>query len=216
MKEETLPGEALPGVDDFARGEEPDAPAALDAVKRGDEQAFAALAEKYGAMTETAVRRFGESFSAIGRSGASVYEADDLRQHAALALYRAAMTYDPQKGKGVTFGLYAKICVNNALISLLRKARSEAARRQRAEAVGGAGNPESDPLVLLLSSEDAAQLLEKVRSVLAPMEKQVFDRYMTGMSVGVIADELGTNPKSVSNALYRMKVKMKGLLQNPF
>ena len=77
-------------------------------------------------------------------------------------------------------------------------------------------SPENDPLVLFLKSEDAAQLLERVRSVLAPREKQVFDRYMTGMSVGVIADELGTNPKSVSNALYRMKVKMKGLLQNPF
>ena len=213
MKEETLPG-----VDRLAdlREEDPEVLAALEAVRRGDEQAFAALAGKYGAMTETAVRRFGESFSALGRSGASVYEADDLRQHAALALYRAAMTYDPGKGRGVTFGLYAKICVNNALISLLRKARSEASRRLKAEAGGSAGNPENDPLVLFLKSEDAAQLLERVRSVLAPREKQVFDRYMTGMSVGVIADELGRNPKSVSNALYRMKVKMKGLLQNPF
>jgi RNA polymerase sporulation-specific sigma factor len=46
------------------------------------------------------------------------------------------------------------------------------------------------------------------------MERDVFDLYITGMSVEQIAGLLGRDRKSVSNALYRMKGKIKGLLQN--
>ena len=188
----------------------------LEKLRDGDEQAFEALAEQYTGMTDAAVRRFSPSFEAAAESGGTAYEADDLRQVAALALYHAAMTYDPEKGKNVTFGLYAKICVNNALISLLRKVRSEAERRRKAEAGEKKSQSarENDPLEILAASEDAAEVRAKIREELAPLEKQVFDRYVTGMSVGVIAEELGISRKSVSNALYRLKIKIKGLLQN--
>ena len=99
-------------------------------LRRGEESAFNALADRYKPMTENAVKRFAPSFSEM--DGESVWGEDDLRQCAALALYRAAMTYDPQiRGKDVRFGLYAKICVNNALISELRRAKSAVRRKRR-------------------------------------------------------------------------------------
>ena len=44
--------------------------------------------------------------------------------------------------------------------------------------------------------------------------KEVFEYYIVGKSVTEIAERLGKDEKSVSNALYRMKVKVKGLLKN--
>ena len=187
-------------------------------LRRGEESAFNALADRYRPLTENAVRRFAPSFSEM--DGDSVWGEDDLRQCAALALYRAAMTYDPEnRGREVRFGLYARICVNNALISELRRARTAVRRKRRrieqekAEAKR-IDSSRRDPLEQFVSSESAEKLASSIRSVLAPLERDVFDCYLKGMSVEQISWTLGRDRKSVSNALYRMKVKIKGLLQN--
>ena len=187
--------------------------ALTERLREGDESAYAVLADRYRPMTENAVRRFAPSFSGV--EGEPVWGEDDLRQCAALALYRAAMTYDPEdRGRKVRFGLYAKICVNNALISELRRAKAEARRKIRRLEQEKAAAERSDPLEALIASESFDSLTASIRSVLAPLEREVFDRYSKGMSVEQIAGTLGRDRKSVSNALYRMKVKIKGLLQN--
>lgn len=192
-----------------------------DMVKNGRDAAYGILADRYKPLTENAVRRFGPSFS--GLEGDAVWGEDDLRQCAALALYRAAMTYDPRnRGKNVRFGLYAKICVNNALISELRRARSQARRKAVQKTGHEAGKRardrsaarRGDPLDQLVSLEGFGALTSSIRTALTPLERDVFDRYIKGMSVEQIAGVLGRDRKSVSNALYRMKVKVKGLLQN--
>ncbi len=180
-------------------------------VRMGEERSYDVLAERYSPMTENAVRRFSPSFSEV--DGDAVWGEDDLRQCAAMALYRAAISYDREKyGEKIKFGLYAKICVNNALISELRKARAAARRRNRRELTES--RKHTDVLDEWISSERFSSLTAAIRSALAPMERDVFDLYITGMSVEQIAGLLGRDRKSVSNALYRMKGKIKGLLQN--
>ncbi|MBQ9716435.1 MAG: hypothetical protein IJV76_00420, partial [Clostridia bacterium] len=96
----------------------------LAGVQREDESAFERLAELYNSLTESAVHRFAPSFGISGDSGRgdNVYDMDDLRQYAAMALYRAAAAYRPDdEGQKVSFGLYAKVCIRNAMISELRK-----------------------------------------------------------------------------------------------
>ena len=182
-------------------------------LKKGEEGAYAVLAGRYEPLTESAVRRFIPSFA--GLTGEAVWGEDDLRQCAALALYRAAMTYDAEKyGDTVRFGLYAKTCVKNALISELRKAGTESAKAAKLRERSRRAAKRSDFTEALISAEGASALTSSIRSALSPMERDVFDRYITGMSVEQIARLLGRDRKSVSNALYRMKVKIKGLLQN--
>ncbi len=183
----------------------------LSRIRNGDESAFDILAEDYRALIEGAVKRFSVSFG--GEYGIDpVYESDDLRQYAALALYKAAKTYDPDVGKNVSFGLYAKICVNNAMISVLRKFKSEQKRKLRAREK--TEKPVLDPLMQLISVEDESNLITRISSTLSGLEKEVFDLYIVGKSAGEIAERLNREEKSVSNALYRMKVKIKGLLKN--
>ncbi len=183
----------------------------LEAVGR-DAGAFDELAARYGNLTESAARRFAPSFA--GEDSTVGYE--DLLQNARMALYRAALTYRPDgEGRQVSFGLYAKICINNALISLLRKARSGKRKRtKRAERelmMAGVRSPE--PMAALVRAEDAAELRIRCRQVLSPFESKVFDEYVSGKSTREIAEIVGREERSVSNALYRMKVKIRGLLK---
>lgn len=189
----------------------------LAKIRQGDEAAFAELAEKYKTLTESAVFRISRSIGKDGGDGS--YGIDDLRQYAAVALYRAAKTYEPDadgKGKEVSFGLYAKICVNNALVSVLRKYKSaeRKAERRAKRNENTVSSGQNDPLERLVASESARDLVTKIRGELSKYEEEVFDSYITGKSVREIAERLKAEEKSVSNALYRVKVKIKELLIN--
>ena len=195
----------------------------LAGVQRKEEGAFERLAEKYTSLTESAVHRFAPSFGISGEAGRgdNVYDMDDLRQHAAMALYRAAEAYRAdEEGKKVSFGLYAKVCIRNAMISELRRYRREVKKRalpaktdenrkRRVKGCIAAG----DPLYRIVSEEGMRDILTEFRSALSGYEKEVFEYYIVGKSVTEIAERLGKDEKSVSNALYRMKVKIRGLLK---
>ncbi len=185
----------------------------LEKIRKEDDQAFVSLAEQYSAVTESAVKRFIPSFQCTDDSAVMIGE-DDLRQYAAIALYRAAKTYDPDAGKRkVSFGLYAKICINNALISALRKYKTE---KKKHDASLKMENQKTmaDPLSIMLSAEAADHLKGGIYAVLSDYEKKVLNYYIVGKSVSEIAERLGKEEKSVSNALYRMRVKVRGLLKN--
>ncbi len=179
-----------------------------------DDEAFAALAEMYEGVVESSVKRFSPSFG-IGQQNDGAYEEEDLRQYALLALYRAADTYnEDEKGKSVSFGLYAKICINNALISALRKYNTEKKRREAARKSFPAVKTVSDPLGVIIDSEQKKSVMKQASRVLSAYEKEIFDYYIAGKSVREIAERLGKDEKSISNAVYRIKVKVRGLLKN--
>ena len=105
-----------------------------------------------------------------------------------------------------------EICVKNALISALRKYKSEV--RRSARAVGKQARSSPDPLSSLIRQHDADAMRQRMSESLSPYEREVFELYIAGKSAGEIAERLGRDEKSVSNALFRMKVKIKGLLKN--
>ena len=182
----------------------------LTAVACGDENAFSSLTEQYAPLIRSMSERFIDSFK--DTADISAISVQDLEQEARLALYRAAASYDTRQS-GVTFGLYAKICIRNSLISLLRKSASAARSKSKSEsnaARGGVG----DPLSELVSQTEAAALTARIRSALSPYENSIFEQYISGRSVKCISGNVGKTEKSVSNALYRIRVKIKGLLSN--
>ena len=89
------------------------------AVRNGDQVAFAALLERYKPLIDAAVAKFSsdEAFS--------LYR-EDLKQEASLVFYNSILAYDLEQNE-VEFGLFAKICIHNALVSVLRslKRRTE-------------------------------------------------------------------------------------------
>ncbi len=178
----------------------------ISSVKDGDEAAFVQLAETYNALIKASVSRFRPSFEKISEG---MTDQEDIEQIARMALYKAAVRYRGGSGEeydGVTFGLFAKICINNSLISVLREQKNRYARvRKRSDLFSGALGAEE---------EIPDDFTQRVDSALSRYEKQVLECFISGKSVRETADFLDKTPKSVSNALYRLKAKLKGLFTN--
>ena len=181
----------------------------LSEAVNGDENAFFQLSERYAPLIRSMSLRFSPSFAALADNTA--IGTQDLEQEARLALFRAAQTYDRFQSD-VSFGLYAKICIRNSFVSLLRKSKS---RRYTDEPSYDSDHSmrEDDPL-FLIGDAASVRLSERIAQVLSLYEKTIFDQYVSGRSVKCISLSVGKSEKSVHNALYRIRVKIKGLLEN--
>ena len=136
---------------------------------------------------------------------------EDMKQEARLALYRAALKYDPEgDGKEVTFGLYAKICVRNALTSQIRRMKAKKRRAERLARKELTEVADVNETVVAALSTTVEELIRGRGETLSGYEKTVLCAYAEGKKIPEIADELGKSVKSVNNALYRIRVKLKG------
>ncbi|NLW74247.1 MAG: sigma-70 family RNA polymerase sigma factor [Clostridiales bacterium] len=174
-------------------------------VKKGDQAAFDRLLRLYEPMIRSTVAQF-----ARGKN-----DAEDLHQEALAVFYRAIMTFDTEQ-PGVEFGLYAKICITNALITQARAARRRAGNtvasleysdysRYRAEGDNPAG--------LIIERENEKALRRFIKQNLSEYENRVFTLYISGLSSAEISKRLSRPEKSIDNALYRIKRKLRTLLE---
>ena len=76
----------------------------------GDENAFSDLTLQYRPLIESMSHRF------LKKNDDEPVSMDDVMQEATLAFYSAVCSYDVDSQ--VTFGLYAKICIRNRLVSV--------------------------------------------------------------------------------------------------
>ena len=166
-------------------------------VRNGDDAAFTELCGRYAHLLDSSASRYANA----GREYGDLR--DDLRQEAAMALYRAAMTYDVEQ-TAVTFGLYAKTCIRNALVSELRVLGKNARRREKDEAA-----LEESAEHVVVTEEMRELLLRRARDLLSPFELEVMMLALDGMRPRHIAGQLETSAKSVSNALFRAREKMR-------
>ena len=61
----------------------------------------------------------------------------------------------------------------------------------------------------MIAQENAAHLESKIRNQLSKFENQVLDMYLDGDNYLTIADKMGKTPKSIDNALQRIRMKVK-------
>lgn len=169
----------------------------LQEIQNGSDESFALLEKRYAPLIASMV----SSFCASG-SGAK----DELLQEAQSALLKAALTFDCTQ-KDVSFGLYAKICIRNALISHRRKVL----RRMRRDMPGRAAKKKKGGRRVFSQAGNMEQMLVKIEGMLSAYEKRVLKAYMAGKSILEIAGEVGKEPKSVYNALFRIRQKGKQL-----
>ena len=175
----------------------------IQAVRAGDQAAFSALLESYEPLVSAEVSRHA--------AGLGDQDVEDLRQSALLALYRAALNFDLSQCE-VEFGLYAKICITNALLSQLRVIRRYRSEVSVADA-WDANEVGEDPAARVMQEEAAAALYARVRSLLSPYENRVWALYMAGRSVGEIARLLQKDTHSIENAVYRIRKKLRAALE---
>ena len=163
----------------------------INLVRQGSDEAFSELVALYQPMMKKQICGFVNSYIRY----------DEAFSEACVALHRAAKSYDVTRSDGITFGLYARICIYRRLCDLSEKcARDASLVDLDVELISTDGGIEQR----IVGRERMALYLEKARGVLSEYEYSVFILYIDGYSISEIAKKLGRDTKSVENAKSRM------------
>ena len=172
-------------------------------IKSGSEdegEAFKILAEKHENII-----KYNLSKVTIPAGISKWSDEEDLYQECRIVLYKAAKRYDALKS--VKFSTYANVCVKNYLASFFRKYSGEQAHLSLDDV------PQSELAAFDVYDFDGffGELggLGALFEVLTSFERQVFLMYIERNSYKHIAKILNKSVKSVDNAVYRIKNKIK-------
>lgn len=168
-------------------------------AREGSEAALSGLLEDYTPLLNSLSRKYSSMCQEDGEAG------DDFFQESQIAFYKAVMTYDINNSSS-TFGAYAKACVRNKLVSLVRKIKSK--KRKKGEL--GMSCESNTPQDTVIWRELGEKLLAQAELTLSPYEKKVFSLYINGRRANEIAKIVGKSEKSVNNAIFRIRSKLKG------
>jgi RNA polymerase sigma factor (sigma-70 family) len=182
----------------------------IDKAQKGDQDAFGLLKDRYKPLIESCSYRYTSA-------DMPTQDAEDLRGEALVHFCNAVCSYDVNSNS-VEFGLYAKICITNGLVSYMRSY----ARRQRNRTVsldsdkgGEVTEYAADILQELVDEERAAELVRAIKKNLSDYENRIWWLYVSGMSVADISKAIASDTKSVSNAVYRIRKKLGNLIRHP-
>lgn len=178
----------------------------IQAAKAGDQSAFEALLEQYVPLIDSMTERFGGSFR-------SEQDKEDLRQEAIICFYRAMMRFDTEQEK-VRFGLYAKECIRNGLISSLRvlKKHEHVVLWDGESHLDAAVEPNEDPASEILEDEAYLEVSRQICNALSPYENRIWWLYLAGRTAKEIASLTGREERSVQNAIYRIRKKLRTII----
>ena len=185
-------------------------------IKQGDSDAVDYLMDKY----KNLVRRKAANLFLIGA------DKEDLIQEGMIGLYKAIRDYENEKA--ATFHTFAELCIVrqmysaikasnrqkniplNTYISLYGPAFEEEKGQEHGENYANYVQREKNqnPEELVIDKENLAVLEYTIENRLSSLEKEVVQYYMNGLSYVEIAELLGRSPKSVDNALQRIKTKL--------
>lgn len=175
-------------------------------VRASNQAAFEEMLELYDPLITSFVTRFSAN-------NGNDQDAEDMRQELTVAFYNSILSFDMEQNE-VSFGLYAKICMNNAMVTQLRalKKRNENSfvSLQSEDVIMnavGEDNPEHD----LIEREAVKELKTRIELLLSSFENKVWRLYVTGCTTREMAQTLGKSEKTIDNAVFRIRRKLKTL-----
>ena len=139
---------------------------------------------------------------------AGYLDVDDLLQEGMISFLSAVRTYKSEKG--IPFSAYATVCMNNGVVSAVRKTKNDFQIDRDIDPVT-VGVELKNPLDTIVDSENLSSVLSLCESVLSDVEKSVVYSQMSGLSYTETAEKLGLTPKAVDNALQRARKKLKNV-----
>lgn len=153
-----------------------------------DDEAFDQLVTRYTPMMRKVVSTYLSP----------PYDFGELFSEACVALHVAAGRFDINQNE-VTFGLYARICVRNRIVDLLRL-RDHTISEQDVEQIYDDVDPEGE----LVKRETVDRILSSAKDLLSEYEYRVLLLHIQGYKTAAIADMLSRSAKSVDNAKARL------------
>ena len=159
-------------------------------VRERDDFAFAELVRRYTPMVNKLISGFSSDTVSY----------DEAFSEACVALHKASLTYKLEI-VGVTFGLYARICVKRRLSDLYSAKDSLTTDEEfDVDKISVGSNVES----MLLLKERVQSFISCAREILSDYEYRVFILYIQGYDTDSMCELLSRDKKSVENAKARM------------
>ena len=197
---------------------EPNEMLLIAAARNGDEKAMDSIIRRY----EGFVRLKASSYFLAGG------DSHDLIQEGLVGLFKAVRDF--RSDKDTSFRSFAELCITRQIITAIKTATrhkhaplnsyvsfSHTPAGQESEVdctLGDAlpGPSVDDPASCVISTEELQSLLDCLGTALSSLESQVLTCYLEGRSYEEIGELLGCDPKTVDNALQRVKRKVQSHL----
>ena len=185
-------------------------------LRTGNSEIMDFIMVKYKSM----VRRKARAMFLLGG------ENEDLIQEGMIGLIKAVRDYDEKQG--TSFSSFAELCVSRQMYSAI-----EASKRKKhlplnsyislyeagEDEEGGVPlidtiepEQENDPEALYFGKEYTEAFVEQLKEMLSPLENHVLYLHLMGTDYKKIAEILEKSPKSIDNALQRIRGKAEKML----
>ena len=191
----------------------------IDELRSGDQGVMDHIMDKY----KTMVRKKARAMFLFGG------ENEDLIQEGMIGLIKAVRDYDPEQGN--SFSSFEELCVSRQMYSAI-----EASKRKKHLPLNHYislyeesenhhdGNKmqlidtieperENDPEALYFGKEYTEAFVEQLKEMLSPFENHVLYLHLMGTDYKKIAEILEKSPKSVDNAIQRIRGKAEKMLR---
>lgn len=185
-------------------------------AKEKNEDAIKLLYDKYKPLLDKKAR---ECYLLCKNKG---LEYNDFLQEAMMGFEEAIISFDPNSS--TLFYTFVNVCVDRQLNTILAKLNRKKHKILN-EAISldytyednfsisnyikeDKGNPEE----LLIEINDESVLYNKIISKLTKNEKEVLDLKIKGYNYIEIAKVLDKEPKAIANTLYRIRTKVKDII----
>ena len=166
------------------------------------------LMEKYKGL----VRQKARAMFLIGG------DTDDLIQEGMIGLFKAVRDFQP--GREATFATFARMCIDRQIYSAIQNSNrqkhlplnSYVSLNQEDESSPIWELSVENPEEIIIDQETTRDLQQIISDYLSPMENKVLDLYLKGEGYVEIGRILGKSPKSIDNALQRIRAKIREVI----
>lgn len=195
----------------------------LSRFRAGEQDIIDYIMEKY----KNLVRKNAKAMYLLGG------DSEDLIQEGMIGLFKAVRDY--RMDKETSFYSFADLCISrqmysavtadrrlkhmplNTYISLYAKQENDIYGENAAELIEQLHSLYIDnPETLVISQENANILQEKLENNLSKFEQEVIVLYLAGNNYTQIAKLMDRTPKSIDNALQRIRTKMTHILNKSY
>ena len=188
----------------------------IEQLRLGDAKIMDFILDKYKPL----VRKKANAMYLIGG------DTDDLIQEGMIGLFKAIRDFSKEKES--SFFHFAELCISrqiytaveasnrkkhaplNTYISLYSGTNEDGVVLADSLMAGLEENPEQ----MMIDQENMALFWEQLKECLSKLEREVLDYYLAGLNYQQIAEQMEKSPKSIDNALHRIKEKLYNMHKN--
>lgn len=185
----------------------------IELIRNNDDEAMEYMLNKYKGIVKMKAR----TLFLIGG------ETDDLIQEGMIGLYKAIRDYDTEKD--TSFATFASVCINRQIYTAVnasnRKKHGPLNSYVSFSGLSGEedeknlyGKNECNPEEIFIDKENVSMIEYYLERKLSKFEQEVLRLYMEGSDYIEIAERMDKKPKSIDNALQRIRGKVQKILND--